>query len=323
MDPLSSKLRLHRDPVRRQRRKILIALALALFIGIAGIKIWRAWSHNQKPFSKIIPDLQYAPGSSDPFQSLDIYLPRKPKFKPIPLVVWIHGGAWVGGDKKSPPIADFLLNRGYAVASLNYRLSDKSKWPSQIYDCKAAIRYLRAHAKDYSLDPERIGVWGHSAGAHLAALLGTSGDVKELEGELGNNEFSSRVQGVAEWAGPTDFVSIGSQASPKCRIDFKSPNNPIAVLMGSSRSEADYLSASPVQYVSKDDPPILILHAQDDDLVPFGQAEEFDKILAKFSVPHRSHLSSYGGHGLFKQDFIIETLDYFDEQIGSLKRRIK
>ena len=128
-------------------------------------------------------DLTYAVQDDKPL-TLDLYLP--PGTGPHPLVVWVHGGAWYEGSKEHCPAVP-LTGRGYAVASINYRLSREALFPAQIHDCKGAIRWLRAHAIGYGLDAGRIGAWGESAGGHLVALLGTSGDIAELEGTVGGN----------------------------------------------------------------------------------------------------------------------------------------
>ena len=131
-------------------------------------------------------------------QKLDLYVPEKGD-GPFPIIVWIHGGAWMSGDKNGcPPLSSGFVARGYAGVSLDYRLSGDAIFPAQIEDCKAAIRWLRAHAKEYRLDPTRIGVWGASAGGHLVALLGTSGDSQEFD--VGENlDQSSRVQAVSDF----------------------------------------------------------------------------------------------------------------------------
>jgi len=136
-------------------------------------------------------NLEYVPGGHER-NKLDLYLPAMAE-KPLPVVVWIHGGAWRAGSKEGCPAVG-LVSRGYAVASINYRLSQHAVFPAQIEDCKAAIRFLRAAAKQYKLDPDHVGVWGASAGGHLVALLGTSGGVKDLEGRRGSLGQSSRVQ---------------------------------------------------------------------------------------------------------------------------------
>jgi acetyl esterase/lipase len=143
-----------------------------------------------------------------PSQTLDLDTPQKAK--QVPLIVWIHGGAFLFGSKEGFPVEPvplhFLLE-GYAVASINYRLSLEAVFPAQLEDCKAAIRWLRAHADEFGVDPNRIGVWGASAGGNLAALLGTTGEVRDFE--VGENlDYSSRVQAVCDFYGPTDFLQM-------------------------------------------------------------------------------------------------------------------
>jgi acetyl esterase/lipase len=127
-------------------------------------------------------DLKYgdAPGKAN---LLDIYLPENAEGA-LPLIVWIHGGGWAAGDKAGCPAVG-MVGRGYVAASINYRFSQEAIFPAQIEDCKGAIRWLRAHAKEYHIDPDKIGVFGASAGGHLVALLGTSGSAKEIEGTVG------------------------------------------------------------------------------------------------------------------------------------------
>jgi acetyl esterase/lipase len=133
--------------------------------------------------------------------------PTSPAVKPMPVIVWIHGGAWIGGSKDSGiPLLLPFAKRGYFCASISYRFSKEAKFPAQIEDCKCAIRFLRAKAKEFNIDTERIGVWGESAGGHLAAMLGTAGDVKEFEGSGGWEGFSSRVSAVCDWFGPSDLL---------------------------------------------------------------------------------------------------------------------
>jgi acetyl esterase/lipase len=138
---------------------------------------------------------------------LDIYQPTQRRADPLPALVWIHGGGWRGGDKSSGGRLSGLVATGdYVGFSVGYRLSAEAIWPAQIHDCKAAIRWIRANAKQYGIDPDRIGVWGSSAGGHLASLLGTSGDIEPLEGSCGAPNMSSRVACVVDFCGPTDMV---------------------------------------------------------------------------------------------------------------------
>ncbi|MHB1037149.1 MAG: alpha/beta hydrolase fold domain-containing protein [Pirellulales bacterium] len=249
-----------------------------------------------QPGVRVLRDLEYVP-SGGKARSLDLYLPEKAD-APRPLVVWIHGGAWLGGDKGGCPAAR-LVARGYAAASINYRLSQEAVFPAQIEDCKAAIRWLRAHAKEYQIDPNHIGVWGSSAGGHLVALLGTSGDVKELEGPGGNPEYSSRVQAVCDWFGPTDLIQMGAQAGPKSHIKHDAPNSPESLLIGGAIQENKEKAAraNPIRYVTKDDPPFLIMHGDRDDMVPHEQSTLLAAALKKAGVEVTFKTIAGAGHG--------------------------
>lgn len=206
-------------------------------------------------------------------QVLDIFLPEKPSEKPLPLMIWIHGGAWMAGDQSSPPVL-YLVNKGFAVASIQYRFSSDAIWPAQAYDCKAAIRFLRANAAKYNFDPNHFGIGGDSAGGHLAAFIGTSGDVKEMEGDLGNTNVSSQVQAVVDWFGPTDLLVMGKQSGPHSMIQHDSANSPESHLLGGPVQEKSGLAktANPLTYIDKNDPPFLIMHGDNDQLVPLRQS---------------------------------------------------
>jgi len=184
--------------------------AIGLVVTLVWVNLAAAQEQPKRPAPprlpegvKVLRDLLYVAGGHER-NRLDLYLPEKAEGR-LPLVVWIHGGGWQGGNKENCPAVPFAT-RGYAVASINYRLSQHAVFPAQIEDCKAAIRWLRANAAKYHFDADHIGVWGESAGGHLVALLGTTGGVKDLEGSGGNLDQSSRVQCVVDWFGPTDFV---------------------------------------------------------------------------------------------------------------------
>jgi len=223
--------------------------------------------------------------NASPSQVLDLFLPEPPSTKPLPLMIWIHGGAWMGGDQASPPVL-YLVNKGFAVASIQYRFSQEAIWPAQAYDCKAAIRFLRANAVKYNFDPDHFGVGGDSAGGHLAAFIGTSGDAKEMEGDLGNTNVSSRVQAVVDWFGPTDVTLMGQQAGPHSVIQHDGPDAPEARLLGGPVQDKRDLArtANPLTYVNKNDPPFLIMHGDHDNLVPLGQSLILAKALADAGV---------------------------------------
>jgi acetyl esterase/lipase len=160
-------------------------------------------------------DIPYATLSDA--QKLDIYLPDEGS-GPFPVIVSIHGGAFMGCDKADTQVLPVLegLKRGYAVVAVNYRLSWEAKFPAQVHDVKAAVRWIRANAQRYHLDPDKIAAWGSSAGGYLASMLGTSAGVQELEGlSLGNPEQPSHVQAVVAWFGPTDFLKMDEQLAER------------------------------------------------------------------------------------------------------------
>jgi len=239
--------------------------------------------------TKVHRNLEYVKGGHER-QRLDLYLPAK-AVGPLPVIIWVHGGAWLTGSKEGGGPALPFLGKGYAVVSINYRLSQHAKFPAQIEDCKAAIRWLRANAKTYDLDPDRFGVWGASAGGHLVALLGTSGDVKDLEGDYGTLDRSSRVQAVVDWFGPTDFTKMGGS--------HDQPDSPEAKLLGGpvQENKDKAARANPITYVSKDDPPFLIMHGDRDTTVPLGQSELLLEALKKAGVDATFSPVKGAGHG--------------------------
>ncbi len=256
-------------------------------------------------------DLVYArAGSKD--LTLDIYRPESPPAK-LPVIVWIHGGGWQSGSKDRCPPAP-LAREGYAVVSVNYRLSHEAIFPSQMYDCKAAIRWLRANAAKYNLDPDRIGVWGSSAGGHLVALLGTSGGVKELEGDEGNAQFSSRVQCVVDFFGPTEFTKMDAQGSNR-RHDAE--NSPESKLIGGPiQQNIDKVRrANPITYVTTDDPPFLILHGDQDETVPLGQSEMLRDALQNAGVPVTFEPQPGKGHGFGGPQYVRRAGQFFDKYL--------
>ncbi|MEI6367032.1 MAG: alpha/beta hydrolase [Planctomycetota bacterium] len=264
---------------------------------------------------KVVADLPY--GDAGEANWLDIYSPENAT-GPLPLVIWIHGGGWANGDKSPSPQFLQLVPRGFAVASINYRLSGQSPFPAQIEDCKAAVRWLRAHAKDYNLDPDRFGVWGLSAGGHLAALLGTSGDVKELEGNVGGHlEVSSRVQAVSDYAGPTDLSQFWAQAGED-NVFWKTKGDTYFDRLFGKGSLEDHpeliARANPINFISTDDPPFQIFHGVKDVLVPIGQAEIFVAALKAKGVDCEYTPLPTLGHG-FGQLQYRETFAFFEKHL--------
>ena len=216
-----------------------------------------------------------------PAQKLDIYLPDEGN-APFRVIISIHGGAFMFGDKADEHVNPMLegLKHGYAVVSINYRLSGEALFPKNINDVKAAIRWVKANAATYKMNPDKIVVWGGSAGGNLSALAGTSADVKELEDlSLGNANQSSRVQAVVDWFGPTNFLLMDGQLKEtgNGKPDHSDANSPESKLMGQKISEipSKVQLANPETYISKDDPPFLIEHGTKDQLVPTQQSVNF------------------------------------------------
>ena len=266
-----------------------------------------------------IADLEYIEGGHKR-QRLDLLLPEKPASDKLPLVVFVHGGAWEGGDKMIGlrMMGYFASTGNYAAATIGYRLSQHAIWPAQIHDCKAAIRWLRANAEKYGYDGDRIGVWGRSAGGHLVAMLGTSSGVEEMDGKLGDyEEVSSKVQCVVDYFGPTDILKL---AGP--RQDRDVSRSPLTKLMGGPvwDKEKETISANPIVYVSEDDSPFLIIHGTKDPLVPIDQSQMLEKALEGVGVSCTLTTVKGGGHGRgFGPETNEQVVRFFDHYLRGVK----
>lgn len=269
-------------------------------------------------------DLTYADASAS--QKFDIYLPGIGS-APYPVILAIHGGGFLGGDKADGQLAPMLLglSRGYAVVSMNYRLSGEAKFPAQINDVKAAIRWLRADAAKYQLDPNGIAVWGGSAGGNLAALAGTSEGVAALsDPSQGNAGRSDRVQAVVDWYGPISFLRVdpefrASGAGPATHDvggSFESQYLGAALPMIPAKVKA----ADATTYISADDPPFLIEHGAADSIVPVQQSQHFAAALTKTLGAGNVTLKILPGAGHADQAFMTPAnvklvLNWLDAQL--------
>lgn len=263
-------------------------------------------AHGQTPtFSNV------AYGSDHARQVLDVWVPASPA-GPKPAVVWVHGGGWQSGDKSTATGASKaaeLLSRGFVVVSINYRYSTQAIFPAQIHDCKGAIRFIRSRAAQYQIDTSRIGVWGSSAGGHLVALLGTSGGVADAEGAVGGNlGFSSRVNAVADYFGPSDFFNVDgwhTACTPdsaeekllgvclsELQTNVMNPNAPWPEKVALGKL------AGPVSHVTSDDPPFYIAHGTADTTVYPEHSELLYSALTAVGVPATIRRVPGAGHGL-------------------------
>lgn len=290
---------------------------IALVGGLVGLAVQVGWARRpspQVPNADIKRDVIYRTVDGAEL-TLDLYRPRNIT-RPMPVVVWIHSGGWSRGRKEHTP-ATTLVKEGYAVASIEYRLTGTAPFPAQIEDCKAAIRWLRANADKYHLDAQHFGAWGHSSGAHLAALLGTSGDVTALDGKGENLNFSSRVQAVCDMSGPSDLVTMYGQVSEKATEMGPKATEAIDALVGGplEQRKQTAIAASPIHYVSKDDPPFLIIHGENDGTVPVEQAKILAAALKRAGVDTTLELVPHRGHGVVGGKFLPMIKEFFDKHL--------
>ncbi len=254
---------------------------------------------------------------------LDLYVPEGAK-RPMPLIIWVHGGGWKGGAKGSGGKARGMLERGYAVADIEYRLSGEALFPAQIEDCLAAVRWLRANAATYGIDPNRFGAWGSSAGGHLVALMGTSGDAKDFVTQ-DHAGVSSRVQAVCDWFGPTNFLQMDAHNPPGARWKHDGADSPESRLVGGPIQEAPYSAlahkADPITHINKGDPPMLIMHGDKDLSVPVHQSELLHAALKKAKLDVTYHVVKGGGHGFRDatdetgEDLFNRAAKFFDAKL--------
>jgi acetyl esterase/lipase len=268
-------------------------------------------------------------GDTMKYHMLDIYLPQveKPTY---PVVISIYGSAWFGNDLKGNDLATLgsvLLDAGFAVVTPNHRSSTDAKFPAQIHDIKAVIRFIRANAGNYQIDTSFVGITGSSSGGHLAALAGTSGYVKQytvgsatidLEGDVGGyTTFGSSVDAVVDWFGPTNFLVMDSCGSSLVHNASNSPES--SLIGGPIQDNKDKCAlADPITYVDANDPPFLILHGDADPLVPHCESEMLFDALQKANVPSQFFLvpDAQHGPGLFEEKYFKMMVDFFKMESG-------
>lgn len=267
---------------------------------------------------RIVPDLPYA-STENPRQTLDLLLPGASRTadNPLPIIVFIHGGGWKGGDKSAARqrLATLVAEGNYACAAVGYRLSGEAVWPAQIHDCKAALRWLRAHATENGIDPGKIAVYGISAGGHLVSLLGTTQNDPALEGEIGENAGTKTdVTCVLNFCGPGNLLEFGGKGSV---IDPESSSGGVGKLLGGpvSQHKEAARAASPFHHVSKDDAPFLTIHGTKDELVPYVLAQELDEALEKAGVESILLTGEDGPHVFFSPELRDRMRSFLDRHL--------
>jgi acetyl esterase/lipase len=248
---------------------------------------------------------------------LDLYLPAA--VETPPLIVYIHGGAWRFGSRDSVSPID-LVEQGFAIASVSFRQSPVAPLPAQVHDIKGAIRFLRAHAADYGYDTNRIGITGVSSGGHLAALVGLTNGSAAHEGDVGGNlGSSSDIQAVVSYFGASNLTSILAQSTPR-GIEVREPA--LELLLGGTVEEKMDLArfGSPVFQVDAGDPPLLLLHGDQDPQMPINQAHELDGVAESFGLTvafEVVHGAGHGGNAFFDAERTALVADFLRAAFGT------
>ena len=267
--------------------------------------------------SRLVRDISYAK-SAHALQKLDLILPSNPQVKPAPVLLFIHGGAWKRGDKNfsTKMLRGYVESKGLAAVSINYRLSGDAKWPAQLHDCKAAVRWIRANAKKYNFDPERIVVWGTSAGAHLASMLAVTQNDSKLDGDIGpHTSEPTHVLAAIDFFGPADLATMKEPQTPAGKP------SPIDQLLGGDRSKLTAMakSASPIHHVSQGDAPFLIMHGSKDPLVPQSESENLHQALKQAGVDSTLVIIPDAKHG-FPNRVSRPVVEKFLDRVFARKR---
>lgn len=269
-------------------------------------------------------DIEYVPGGGKS-RSLDLYLPEA-SAQPAPLVIFVHGGGWRSGNKDGCP-AKFLAGFGYVVASLNYRLSREAAFPADIDDCRAALKFLRAGAATYHIQPDHVGVWGGSAGGHLVALMGIApgvdfGAMPAKVADVGKVDRSLQVQCVVDMYGASDFTLL---MVDKAQVEHGVGGAAIQ-LLGPTASQDELMTkskwASPITYVRSDNPPFLIQHGDADQTMPLEQSRVLDEALKKAGVESTFTVMPGAGHAgaaFFTEENHKTLLEFFDKHLKPAK----
>ncbi|QDV62094.1 alpha/beta hydrolase [Crateriforma conspicua] len=256
-----------------------------------------ARGRRQIPGTRLVKDVVFGQGGGRDLK-LHLVLPDPPADAPTPLIVWIHGGGWMGGNKEGGVgRLSRWVKEGFAGATIEYRLTGEAAFPAQIHDCKCAIRFLRAHADKYNLDPSRIAVAGSSAGGHLVALLGTSRGADNLEGDGGWNDQRSDVQAVIDLYGPTDFQIFVTTPGYESHNRDQSPESRLLGGGIVTENPEGIRRVNPITYIDPKDPPFLIIHGSADRVVPANQSEALHAALKKAGVKSKLHIIAGAGHG--------------------------
>lgn len=274
----------------RSRAAALIRTLSAFIVIGTALGVSSAWAQ-----SRVIRDIAYAePGHA--IQKLDLILPVNATSEPMPVLLFVHGGAWKHGDKQfsTKMLREYVDSKGIAAVSINYRLSGDAKWPAQLHDCKATVRWIRANADRYGFDSDRIVAWGTSAGAHLVSMLAVTPNDSKIDGNVGPNDSqSTHILAAIDFFGPVNLATMKEPKTPPGK------QSPIDQLLGGDRVQLATLakSASPIHHVSRGDSAFLIMHGTADPLVPQSESESLHQALKKAGVDSTLMIVPDAKHG--------------------------
>jgi acetyl esterase/lipase len=290
------------------RSKLLLA-------GLMSAAVVATWPGAAAGAPTLQSDIQYATTVAGEPLRLDLYTPESGAG--APLIVWVHGGGWENGNKSAMPLAP-VIERGFAVASLDFSPASKAPFPGQVHEIKAAIRFLRAQAKQYGYDASRIAVAGASSGAHLAAVVGTSNGRSELEGTLGDyrNE-SSAVHAIVSYFPATNLTTILAQSTP-FGLGVREPA--VTRLLRAAPKDAETLArlASPVFQVDRDDPPLLLFHGDQDPQMPINQSHELEGAYERQGLDAELvvvHGAAHGGNAFYSPENVQRVVTFLTAQL--------
>ena len=290
---------------------------LAVLLLLESSTAWSQQRENVQPklqAAEVIPNVEYCTGGGHLLR-LDMTRPKIPPDKPMPVVVYLHGGGWKG---HKPETGTRFASRGFFGVNVDFRPSDEAPFPAQLEDVKCAIRLLRAKAKEFHIDTERIAVWGDSSGGHISALLGTTGKIKEFEGTGGWQNLSSRVNAVILVSAPTDLqrafeearrLGISEEALARPRADVEQF---IGGRLEESKEKLD--RANPIAYVTKDDPPFLLIHGDQDQVVSVSNSIWLYEALKAANAPAELRILRGSGHNISAElsfPLILGFLDHY------------
>ena len=293
------------------RKSFVLALIILINLGCTNLS-----SIKNKHLNVIYADDSNA-------QKMDVFIPEGNGL--FPAIILIHGGGFKYGDKKSEYyLAKKLVSEGYVAVTVNYRLSGEAVFPAAIHDVKAAIRFIKANAKEYSVNPNKIGTWGSSAGGNLSAMMGTSAEIEFLDGNVGHyNNVTTRIQACVDWFGPINFATMIDEAKQlgfKESFDVAIESSYIGVEAADPLNASLVQKANPTTYIDQNDPPFFIQAGNEDPLIPYTQSQNFANALSNVLGTDKVYYDlieggKHGGSKFTNQENVLKVIAFLDQHL--------